>query len=1005
MQHTILLVFAQPDDQSFLSALETEQRQIQASLKPATDSGIVKLVVSERSSNEDVSKRLTEQPEKVCIFHFGGHAYQAGLAAQNETIFTTGLAGLLALQPNLQLVFLNGCNTQQQVQYFIQRGIPAVLATTCSVLDGEAGYFAARFYQAISERHSIHNAFKVAVAALQQKWKKYASVGLPPVQVLRGINVTELQWTSVPWQLYIQEGAEEALNWAILYPRSLTWIPTINLATDCIGREMELTTLRGMLQESNKVMLISGLGGMGKTSLASGYIQQYLDKYDHLVWINSTEDPVSAIALNPELAINLELPITEGEKTTERLTMVLNKLRNLPGQNLLVIDDVNSQITEFSDFLPGGENWQVLVTSRLQLPDFQEMTLGVLKPKDALRLFRQFYQEDDDKQATELLLEINYHTLTIEVMAKTLSRLNGLLSISELIVILKKRELDDPRLQELVWTRHAGEERAIFFHLMKVFELAKLADSELSLMQNYAVLPPAPIDVKIIAKLLSQDALKLNRQINNLHDKGWLSKQGKGFSMHRMVQEVVKYRLPPTEVELMPLMEGIRGYLQPGRLLESEYAFSLAEWLDCLETLSKPGEEWILFAFLQAFSIENFGLARRLIEHSIQRLTTVFGEEHPYVAYRKIHYATLLSELNLLDEAERQAYSAYVIFFGNFEKADPNTDFASQTHAMILLKKGEYQKAFFYLFPIIERAKKQFESPTVITKLSDYSIARIRVGDFAEGKFVIEEILEIIEKLGIENDLMVAKLKTNLAAAWIGMRKPSQAGYCLGEAMPILIEKLPKGHSFLLHAREVKAEQLAAIGEYEAAETLYDELWEELSIYGELKPPTLLIAYAKLHQKKGEFETAEQHLRQALERFEWIGRHEQLEALHGRIILGEVLTEKGALTEAETLLIVTLNKLKDIRYGFLYIDDQLIAMCTNALGMVYFKQGRLEGARSMLGEGLALAKDKKSSVVFYNYYTLRTNLEKVNAAILSAKPWYKRLYISATKKQPSRYEL
>ena len=56
------------------------------------------------------------------------------------------------------------------------------------------------------------------------------------------------------------------------FPPHLNPIPHINVATDCIGRESELAELDEQLNTSNKVALVRGLGGIGKTTLAQAYV-------------------------------------------------------------------------------------------------------------------------------------------------------------------------------------------------------------------------------------------------------------------------------------------------------------------------------------------------------------------------------------------------------------------------------------------------------------------------------------------------------------------------------------------------------------------------------------------------------------------------------------------------------------------------------------------------------------------------------------------------------------
>lgn len=57
-----------------------------------------------------------------------------GFQLEGQSAHAWGLR-MLALQPHLKLAFLNGCSTQEQAQPYLEAGVPAILATTHSILD------------------------------------------------------------------------------------------------------------------------------------------------------------------------------------------------------------------------------------------------------------------------------------------------------------------------------------------------------------------------------------------------------------------------------------------------------------------------------------------------------------------------------------------------------------------------------------------------------------------------------------------------------------------------------------------------------------------------------------------------------------------------------------------------------------------------------------------------------------------------------------------------------
>ena len=102
---------------------------------------------------DEIENAFEKYAGQLRIFHFSGHADPSKLQVNNYSfnptnIFSEGLSQNIGLFcKEIKLVFLNGCSTKEQVQFFINKGIPAVIATSRPVRDKVACEFAKRFYQ------------------------------------------------------------------------------------------------------------------------------------------------------------------------------------------------------------------------------------------------------------------------------------------------------------------------------------------------------------------------------------------------------------------------------------------------------------------------------------------------------------------------------------------------------------------------------------------------------------------------------------------------------------------------------------------------------------------------------------------------------------------------------------------------------------------------------------------------------------------------------------------
>lgn len=210
-QPVIFLAFANDVDTGHLSALSAERKAITANLVELENNQYLQLHVEPEATVKDLTRYMTIFKDRISIFHYAGHADSEELFLTDGSANADGIAALLAAQSNLQLVFLNGCSTRQQVDALLQSGIPAVLATTTPIGDESAMQFASDFYLALKNQHSIQKAFDIAAAAQNAKHNRdvviHRTLGQRPV--------VEEQVEELPWGLYIAEGKEGILDYEI----------------------------------------------------------------------------------------------------------------------------------------------------------------------------------------------------------------------------------------------------------------------------------------------------------------------------------------------------------------------------------------------------------------------------------------------------------------------------------------------------------------------------------------------------------------------------------------------------------------------------------------------------------------------------------------------------------------------------------------------------------------------------------------------------------------------
>ncbi|WBM74218.1 CHAT domain-containing protein [Saprospira grandis] len=214
----ILLNFANQQD-AHLDLLKEESSRLNDILSIAHDQGSIELYREENVNVDQLIKALNRFKERIIVFHYAGHADGNSLHFDGDTAEAVGLAELLGQLPNLKFVFLNGCSTQAQVDYLLEKGVKAVIATSVAIADDKALLFSETFYRALANRSTIDSAFQFAVGALRTHFGNSFTARI----FIQGEEFDRS--AAMPWGLFLNKEARAVLDWSL--PTSVTEIDNI----------------------------------------------------------------------------------------------------------------------------------------------------------------------------------------------------------------------------------------------------------------------------------------------------------------------------------------------------------------------------------------------------------------------------------------------------------------------------------------------------------------------------------------------------------------------------------------------------------------------------------------------------------------------------------------------------------------------------------------------------------------------------------------------------------
>ncbi len=244
-----LLAFANDRriDGQYLRDLSNERKAVLGALERAVEEHVLHVEDLPNATHEEVYDRLIGRRwgDRVQLFHFAGHAGGASLMLETEggtsaPAHVAGLASLLGSRA-VQLVFLNGCATQDHAAFLLGAGVGSVIVTSEAIEDSIAAGLAARFYQGIAAGRTIRRAFEDATSAMKAscgiRRKAYHRSFVPPED-------RDLEW---PWQLYSAKLGDKAL----IGPREDSRMSRVEELNECVPESAS------MRADSSNVGLVS----------------------------------------------------------------------------------------------------------------------------------------------------------------------------------------------------------------------------------------------------------------------------------------------------------------------------------------------------------------------------------------------------------------------------------------------------------------------------------------------------------------------------------------------------------------------------------------------------------------------------------------------------------------------------------------------------------------------------------------------------------------------------
>ncbi|WP_253841831.1 FxSxx-COOH system tetratricopeptide repeat protein [Actinokineospora globicatena] len=312
--------------------------------------------------------------------------------------------------------------------------------------------------------------------------------------------------------------------------------PQIVGVAEVVGRDQELADLRAAFtaeqtRRGPRVQVLTGMGGVGKTSLARAYAERHLDDYDIVWWVRAEDRET----LDAEYRSLLELvrPVSEATLVRDAMQAANLWLSQHKQPWLLVLDNV-SNAAALRGLYPAKGNGHVLVTSQ----STGTWPAGVhavapLGTEAAVELLTTVSQDGDADTAAELADELDGLPLAL-TQAASFTATTGI-DLTTYLRLYRARSADlladgqpddYPHTVATTW----------------LLAIERLTDPAREVLDTIAYLAPDAIPTSLLHPLFD-DELTLLRAIGDLRSHSLITRgPDTTITVHRLVQAATRHR-------------------------------------------------------------------------------------------------------------------------------------------------------------------------------------------------------------------------------------------------------------------------------------------------------------------------------------------------------------------------------------------------------------------------------------------------------------------------------
>ena len=666
-----------------------------------------------------------------------------------------------------------------------------------------------------------------------------------------------------------------------------------------VGRKSDLSLLAKGFKGGETMAIspletaaVTGLGGIGKTQLATEFVHRYGQFFaGGVFWLsfaNPEVVPAEIAACGGPGALDLR-PDYGQQPLEEQVRQVLAAWQS-PLPRLLVFD--NCEEPELlARWRPAGGGCRVLVTSRRAnweaASGVQTLPLNVLPRLESLILLRKHHPDVDDATVDAIAAELGDLPLALHLAGSYLARYrhtdspaNYLAQLRDIVVyrpaLLQHRSLQGGGVSPTGHFQNISRTIALSYNRLDPHQATDAL--ALAMLARAACFAPGELIPSDLLELtlqslqdlrLAKDDAEARRRaekaVARLVELGLLRVEaGRRLRLHRLLAAFVQEAVGEGLAEAREAVE-IAVFEEADRLKNTEYPALLLAWQPHLRAITEVaqargdawGAKWCNLLGMHLWQLGDYAGARPCWERALQIREKILGEEHPDTALSLNNLGHLLHLLGELTEGRPYLERAVAISQKTLGPEHPRAALYLNNLGYLLQDQGDLTGARPYHEQALAIREKVLgeDHPDTAQSLSNLGYLHYAQGDLARTQPYLERALAISQKV-------------------LGQEHPGTA---------FILHNLGE----LRHAQEDLAR---------AQETFEQALAIRQKVLGEDHPDTALTLsnLGAVHQEQGDLAEARRCYEQALRIYEARLGSQHARTCHARDKLAALKKEQGA---------------------------------------------------------------------------------------------------------------